>query len=233
MANTRLVVNIAKRYQGLGMPFLDLIQAGNVGLIKAADRFDHRRGCRFATYATWWIRQTVTRALSQQGRTIRIPVHMADRIRKVVRIAEEMEQHSGQRPTPEEIAEEVELDPSKVRWMLSVSTHPMSLNKPVGDGESGAEFGDFIESEDTPLPAQSTEQHLLCTDLEEILITLTPREARVLRLRFGLQGGRSHTLEEIGNRIGVTRERVRQIVRKALRRLRHPRNRRRLRSYLG
>jgi len=232
-ANTRLVVSVARRYRGLGLSFLDLIQAGNLGLIKATDRFDHRRGYKFGTYATWWIRQGVTRALSQQGRTIRIPVHMTERIRRLVKVAQQMEQRSGRRPTPEEIGEEVGLEPSKVRWMLRVSTHPMSLDKPVGDEEGADEFGSFVEDKDAPSPAQSAEQHLLREDLNEMLIALTPREARVLRLRFGLQGDRGHTLEEIGSKIGVTRERVRQIESKALRKLRHPRHRRRLRSYLA
>ncbi len=232
-ANTRLVVSVAKRYRGLGLPFLDLIQAGNLGLIKATDRFDYRRGYKFGTYATWWIRQGITRALSQQGRTIRIPVHMGDRIRKLLRTAQKLEQRSGHRPAPEEIAEEAGLDSNKVRWMLHVSARPISLDKPVGDEEGATEFGSFIEDEDTPSPAQSVEQHLLREDLEEMLTALTPREVRVLRLRFGLDGDRAHTLQEVGRKLGVTRERARQIERKALRKLRHPRRSRKLRHYLS
>ena len=232
-ANTRLVVSIAKRYQRLGLPFLDLIQAGNLGLIKATDRFAYRRGYKFGTYATWWIRQAVTRALSQQARTIRIPVHMTDRIRKIIKTARRMEQVLGRQPTSEEIAEEVVLKPNEVRWMLQVSQRPISLERPVGEEEGASEFGNFIEDKSAPSPAQSAEQHLLREDLEKMLITLPPREVRILCLRFGLQGKRSHTLKEVGEKLGVTRERVRQIERRALRRLRHPRHRRRLRNYLS
>jgi len=232
-ANTRLVVSIAKRYQRLGLPFLDLIQAGNLGLIKATDRFDYQQGYKFGTYATWWIRQAVTRALSQQGRTIRIPVHMTDRIRKLIKTAQRMEQVLGRQPTSEEIAEEVVFKPNEVRWMLQVSQRPISLERPVGEEEGASEFGNFIEDESAPSPAQSAEQHLLREDLEKMLIILPPREVRILCLRFGLQGKRSHTLKEVGEKLGVTRERVRQIERRALRRLRHPRHRRRLRNYLS
>jgi RNA polymerase primary sigma factor len=231
-ANTRLVVSIAKKYRGYGLPFLDLIQAGNLGLIKAVDKFDYRRGNKFGTFATWWIRQSVTRTLSQQGRTIRIPVHMSDRIRRLYKRAQRMEQDWRRRPTPEEIAEEMGLSPSEVRWLLKVSQRPLSLDRPVGKEEEASELGKFIEDESAPSPVQSAEQHLLREDLEEMLTALTPREVHVLRLRFGLQGDRSYTLEEVGEKLGVTRERVRQIERKALRKLRHPRHRRRLRNYL-
>jgi len=231
-ANTRLVVSIAKKYRGYGLPFLDLIQAGNLGLIKAVDKFDYRRGNKFGTFATWWIRQSITRTLSQQGRTIRIPVHMSDRIRRLYKRAQRMEQDWRRRPTPEEIAEEMGLNPSEVRWLLKVSQRPLSLDRPVGKEDEASEFGKFIEDESAPSPVQSAEQHLLREDLEEMLTALTPREVHVLRLRFGLQGDRSYTLEEVGEKLGVTRERVRQIERKALRKLRHPRHRRRLRNYL-
>jgi RNA polymerase primary sigma factor len=232
-ANTRLVVSMAKRYRGLGLSFLDLIQAGNLGLIKAADRFDHSRGYKFGTYATWWIRQGITRAVSEQGRTIRIPVHMGDRIRKLLRTAQRIEQGLGRRPTPEEIAEEMGLDPHQVQWMLRVSTHPVSLDSPIGEEEDASELGDLIEDEGAPSPAQSADQSQLCEDLNRMLATLPPREARVLRLRFGLEGDRTHTLNEIGQKLGVTRERARQIAQSGFRRLRHPRHSRRLRSYLS
>jgi RNA polymerase primary sigma factor len=231
-ANTRLVVSIAKKYRGYGLPFLDLIQAGNLGLIKAVDKFDYRRGNKFGTFATWWIRQSITRTLSQQGRTIRIPVHMSDRIRRLYKRAQRMEQDWRRRPTPEEIAEEMGLNPSEVRWLLKVSQRPLSLDRPVGKEDEASEFGKFIEDESAPSPVQSAEQHLLREDLEEMLTALTPREVHVLRLRVGLQGDRSYTLKEVGEKLGVTRERVRQIERKALRKLRHPRHRRRLRNYL-
>ncbi len=230
-ANTRLVVSIAKRYRGHGMSFLDLIQAGNMGLIRAVDKFDHRRGNKFGTLATWWIRQAVTRTLAQQGRTIRIPVHMNDRIRKLYQTAQKLEQGLGRRATPEEIAEEMNLPTDKVRWMLRISWRPLSLEKPVGE-EQETELGNFIEDESAPTPAQTTEQHQLREDLEKMLTSIPPREARILRLRFGLMDNRHYTLEEIGRRIGVTRERVRQIERQALKRLRHPRRRRKLRGYL-
>lgn len=231
-ANTRLVVSIAKRYRGQGLSFLDLIQAGNVGLIKAADKFDHTRGTKFGTYATWWIRQSVARTLKQQGRNIRIPVHTNDRIRELYKVAARLEQDLGHRPTPEEIAEEVDLEPERVRWLLGVSQRPLSLEKPVDeDGES--EFGDFLEDEDVPSPAQRAEMHLLHEDLQDALSTLTPREVRVLRMRFGLGGADTYTLREVGEKLGVTRERIRQIEGKALKKLRHPRYRRRLRAYLS
>jgi len=231
-ANTRLVVSVAKKYRGHGLPFLDLIQAGNEGLIKAVDKFDYRRGNKLGTYATWWIRQSVTRSLSQQARTIRIPVHMSDRVRKLYGVAQRMEQDMGRKPTSEEIAEELEVEPRKVRWMMRVSRRPLSLEKPVGE-EGDSELGNFIEDKNVPSPTQSAERHLLRESLEEMLVSLTPREARVLRLRCGLKDGRTHTLREVGVKLGVSRERVRQIERKALRKLRHPRHRRKLRNYLS
>jgi RNA polymerase primary sigma factor len=233
-ANTRLVVSVAKRYRGLGLPFLDLIQAGNVGLLRAVDRFDHRRGVKFATYATWWIRQSVTRALSQHGRTIRLPIHLGDRVRRVFRAMQRMEQHTGRWPTPEEVAGEVKgLDLREARRLVRVAQRTKSLHEPVGDDADASEFGDFIEDEETPSPVETVERRMLGEQVDDMVASLTPREARVLRLRYGLSGDSPLTLGEIGAKIGVTRERVRQIVGHALRKLRHPRHRRQLRSYLN
>jgi len=230
-ANSRLVIAMAKKYMNQGVPFLDLIQEGNLGLMKAVEKFDWRRGYKFSTYATWWVRQAITRAIADQGRTIRVPVHMSDRIRRLFQASRRLEQELGREPTTEELATDIGVPPAKVQWMLRIARGPLSLERPVGEDQD-SELGDFIKDDDVPAPPDAAAHTLLRDEIEHMLASLSPREARVLELRYGLLDGRTRTLKEVGEKFGVTRERIRQIETEALERLRNPNRACRLREFL-